>query len=1778
MKQFLLKKNILNFAFAVLTVFMMGGNVWGQTTIFNAPGGGAYPNGSWTDVNNVINRPIDEGSYYNVEAGSPSDIITTSVYDLSSYASATFELDVASYGSGSYNPAKIEISYDGGSTYLETYTSTVTTGSSYIYGGSFTLSSVSSQVVLRITNNGTSGRGVRLRNLKLEATLPVGPNLIATPSSLTGLGYILGSVTSAAQTFVLSGNSLNNTNVDLNLTNADFELSKDGTLYSSSLTYPLYDGSPKTVYVRLKTGESLGNYTDQIDIAGGGATTINVSLDADVTPVPYDVIFDANGGTGTMANQSIVSGATESLNVNTFTNGTNIFDGWSTSVGGPVDYLDGASYTMGTADVTLYAQWSVYTGPCFSMNGPDFSNTTGYTTGGDNDGGGSPTSTIRLASGSSGGSISTTATGVNAGDITVKFRAKGWSSSETDVTVTVDGSSQFISTLPTSFGEVTVDFLGVSANPVIEFSTVKDKRVHIGNVEIICSPAGPEIDVLGNSTSIISGSNSPNLIDHTDFGQVAVAGGTFTRTFTIENTGQADLNLTGASPYVAIGGINAADFSITANPTTPIAQAGSTTFTVEFDPSATGLRTAVISIDNDDADEDPYYFTIQGTGVNSNSSDIIETSGFGYTSNIDYAAYQSNFVNTTLDGVASFGFTVRDGGGVADSDVLETRLSSIAIGVTNFSTIRGAALYSSSGTFITNASSISGGEITFSGLGAPSTTAPDDGSIDLLVYVSYQANVTDNVQLQFTVNSATAISSGSVFAAVNAGGATSDITGDINRLEVTATKLAFTQQPTTTSINGTMAPSPQVSAVDGFGNVDLDYTTGNVVVTSTGTMTGSPISAPYSNGVATFASVEHTMAGTGFTLSATSGTLTSATSTPFDITTIVYLNGDYRTTGSGTWISNNASPAIWESYSGGTWSTSNSPSYNTSNNVYIRNGHTITSGGSFGNSVNLKIQNGGEFVVEHNSTAATMYVYENGFLTVNNNLDIDGAFDVENNAWVTLNHAFSNPTTSIWKGTENFRPESILYITDWNHDKPLYNDDVSSNTHNGYTAAFGNVYIDLTGGAGIKGHWNLLGSSTGTVNLTHGNFEFDSPYGFDIRFFAETGDVANPTIHGNLKLNSGWSAARSVALGTAGTINMTVDGNLEIDSPGNFILRQANSASSPVSLTVNGDILINGPNVTSNTDFYLNYNIYSSSVSAKATLNLRGDLIVKSDASIINRGPYEDAFFNFDGTAIQNVNVASVVTSSDKGIPFFVKDGAQVQLNTNNLTINSGSTIEVEAGGTFDFNWTGSTPLLVLDGGSNESVFHSYPSSVLKITSLDGIVSTGPTGNVRTTTRTFDDLGDFHYIGLNNQNTGSALPSSIRNLYINNSGGTGSNYVTLSTGMKEVHNTLTMTQGHVVSTPSSLLSLGASVSELGTLDYTSGYVLGVMRRWFNSTNAGDATGLFPMGFDELGLKNRHAKVEFNNAPSAGGYLDVTFIYTPMGVAGLPIPMANTGGANFDVTTAEDQGYWRMDNQSTKLEGGNYTLTLTGEGFEVITDLSKLTVLKRVVANGSDWFCPGTHLAPTGTIAMPIISRAGITGWSNFGFGGDYDMNPLPIELTAFEVACVGNGQQIEINWTTASETNSSHYIIEKSRDGINWSEVAEVNAAGNSTSIIDYQEIDLNPWDDVSYYRLKQFDFDGNMSAFGPISTSCVIGESEAKVYPNPSTGEFTVEIDWNESAVNTKLQIIDLTGKVVHVQGINLKEGVKQIHFNQMNLQSGVYFVVLQQTQLKPLSLVISK
>ncbi|WP_299552591.1 LamG-like jellyroll fold domain-containing protein [Seonamhaeicola sp.] len=152
---------------------------------------------------------------------------------------------------------------------------------------------------------------------------------------------------------------------------------------------------------------------------------------------------------------------------------------------------------------------------------------------------------------------------------------------------------------------------------------------------------GPEMNVLGNGISILDGNTAISLSDHTDFGEVEASGVTsVTRTYTIQNLGSTDLTLDNPSPYIVIIG-STADFTLVANPSTPIAAAGSTTFSITYDPTTSGTHLAMVSIANNDSDENPYTFLIQGKGeyCSSNGSTDYNTSvtfvSFNTISNAD---------------------------------------------------------------------------------------------------------------------------------------------------------------------------------------------------------------------------------------------------------------------------------------------------------------------------------------------------------------------------------------------------------------------------------------------------------------------------------------------------------------------------------------------------------------------------------------------------------------------------------------------------------------------------------------------------------------------------------------------------------------------------------------------------------------------------------------------------------------------------------------------------------------------------------------------------------------------------------------------------------------------------------------------------------------------------------------------------------------------------------------------------------------------------------------
>jgi hypothetical protein len=196
------------------------------------------------------------------------------------------------------------------------------------------------------------------------------------------------------------------------------------------------------------------------------------------------------------------------------------------------------------------------------------------------------------------GTEKVTVTGVNPGDFTVTLQPSS--------PIAPDGSSTFTVVFNPIAG-------GVRTATVVIANDDSDENPYYFAIQGT-GLVSPEIDVKGNNISIVSGDMVPELADGTDFGSTAAAGGTVTHTFTIYNTGDGELLLTG-TPKVLVDGTNAADFTVTVQPSSPVAPLGSTTFTVVFNPSADGLRTAVLVIANNDSGESIYTFAIQGTGT-----------------------------------------------------------------------------------------------------------------------------------------------------------------------------------------------------------------------------------------------------------------------------------------------------------------------------------------------------------------------------------------------------------------------------------------------------------------------------------------------------------------------------------------------------------------------------------------------------------------------------------------------------------------------------------------------------------------------------------------------------------------------------------------------------------------------------------------------------------------------------------------------------------------------------------------------------------------------------------------------------------------------------------------------------------------------------------------------------------------------------------------------------------------------------------------------------------
>lgn len=201
---------------------------------------------------------------------------------------------------------------------------------------------------------------------------------------------------------------------------------------------------------------------------------------------------------------------------------------------------------------------------------------------------------------------------------------------------------------------------------------------------------------------------------------------------------------------------------------------------------------------------------------------------------------------------------------------------------------------------------------------------------------------------------------------------------------------------------------------------------------------------------------------------------------------------------------------------------------------------------------------------------------------------------------------------------------------------------------------------------------------------------------------------------------------------------------------------------------------------------------------------------------------------------------------------------------------------------------------------------------------------------------------------------------------------------------------------------------------------------------------------------------------------------------------------------------------------------------------------------------------------TGTVnpGTRTITWAGLYSFSDFT--GNGNGSPLPITLVNFDARPVLDN--VEITWTTASETNNDFFTIERSKDGVHFDAIAEKDAAGNSNTILNYKVMDFEPYDGLSYYRLKQTDFDGKFE-YSDVKAVNFIKPSHGQnwsVYPNPSNlnGINLVTGELNSDMLN--LSLTDVTGKLVYSKSLTVSDKSASNFISFENVSSGIYYLTI--------------
>ncbi len=169
---------------------------------------------------------------------------------------------------------------------------------------------------------------------------------------------------------------------------------------------------------------------------------------------------------------------------------------------------------------------------------------------------------------------------------------------------------------------------------------------------------------------------------------------------------------------------------------------------------------------------------------------------------------------------------------------------------------------------------------------------------------------------------------------------------------------------------------------------------------------------------------------------------------------------------------------------------------------------------------------------------------------------------------------------------------------------------------------------------------------------------------------------------------------------------------------------------------------------------------------------------------------------------------------------------------------------------------------------------------------------------------------------------------------------------------------------------------------------------------------------------------------------------------------------------------------------------------------------------------------------------------------------------LPITLGSFEAQAEPRGNQIR--WSTLSESNSDYVEVQSSVNGTSdWKSIGEVKTKGESTSQVDYDFFDFNPFEET-YYRLNAVDKDGTSELSHVITVKRADEIDRMTLTPNPARNNLLLQASTSSTTLGT-YSIVDMSGKLMKQRSIQLINGLNSIDIEVEDLEVGLYLITLQ-------------